>query len=270
MNERSSIPITCWVSALKEAFSIVREVAPHITIIGNIGIGQLARKDFEIDDFEECIEMIKADVMAIHFNPLHELVQEKGDRTYNHFYENFRKIRDKINIPIIAKEVGSGINRELAQKLDKLGFDGYDVGGAGGTSFAAIESLRNLNFSKNFSRNPALVFREWGIPTPASVHYVRSISDKIIIATGGLKNGLDIAKSLSLGADIGGFAFSFLKSAWKDYNKGATANTIKEIKTLKNELRSCLWLTNSNDINSLKQNPNKRIIFGELKQWLEY
>ena len=181
-----------------------------------------------------------------------------------------QKIRELTNIPIIAKEVGAGFNQESAIILEKLGFDGFDVGGAGGTSFAAIEAHRNFNFGDIYTRNPAEVFREWGIPTPVSVHNVRKVTKKLIIATGGLKTGIDIAKCISLGADIGGFAYKFLLSSWKDYKNNSNSNSVKEIQTLKNELRSCLWLMNLKNVNDLKSNINKRVIFGKLFQWLQF
>ncbi len=252
----------------QESFQIVRKVAPNIPIIGNIGIGQVGSSDFKLEDFTGCIDMINADAMAIHFNALHELVQDKGDISFRLFKENFKKIRESTNVPIVAKEVGSGFNKELAKSLDDLGFDGFDVGGAGGTSFAAIESYRNKNGSNIFNRKLSDVFREWGIPTPVSVLNVRNVSKKLIIATGGLRTGVDIAKSIVLGADIGGFAFKFLKSSLIDQQQGSISNTIKEIKTLKNELKSCLWLLNLKDINALKGNKNKRVITGKLSQWI--
>ncbi|MFX1376520.1 MAG: type 2 isopentenyl-diphosphate Delta-isomerase [Promethearchaeota archaeon] len=253
---------------LLDSFEITREVAPNIPIIGNIGIGQVSNPKFQIEDFKRCIEMIKADVMAIHLNVLHELVQYKGDKSYKLFQENFQKIRESYDLPIIAKEVGTGFNQDLALKLDHLGFDGFDIGGAGGTSFAAIESKRNNYHNQRFTRDPAETFREWGIPTPISIIYVRRISQKIIIATGGLRTGIDIAKSLALGADIGGFAYNFLQSAWKDRKNNSISNTIKEIRTLKNELGSSLWLMNVDKISKLKSNKDKYVIFGEFYRWL--
>ncbi len=253
---------------LLDSFKITRDVAPTIPIIGNIGIGQISGLNFEIEDFNKCIEMIKADVMAIHLNILHELVQDKGDTSYKPFRRNFQRLREKYSIPIIAKEVGTGFNQELALILDKLGFDGFDVGGAGGTSFAAIETKRkNFNNQRN-TRDPAEVFRDWGIPTPVSIIYVRNISQKLIIATGGLRTGIDIAKSLALGADIGGFAYNFLQSAWKDRKNNSISHTIKEIRTIKNELRSCLWLMNINEIAKLKGKRDKYVILGEMYRWL--
>lgn len=255
-------------SNLRSSFSIVREVAPNIPIIGNIGIGQLSNPEFKIEDLRECIDMIDADVMAIHFNALQELVQDKGDRSYKCFQDNFKNLKNAIDIPIIAKEVGSGLNKDLVLKLDDLGFDGFDVGGMGGTSFAAIEAYRNKNFSEKFTRNPADTFREWGIPTPVSVYNIRKFTNQLIIATGGLRNGIDIAKSISLGADIGGFAYKFLLTSWNDYQNGGITNSLKEIKTLKYELRSCLWLMNLKNLSELKNNKNKRVILGKFQQWI--
>ena len=252
----------------EESFQIVRKVAPNIPIIGNIGIGQIGNPDFNPEDFLRCIDMINADVMAIHFNALHELVQDKGDLSYKSFRTNFKKIRELTDIPIIAKEVGSGFDKALARSLDNIGFDGFDVGGAGGTSFAAIESYRSKDNLQKYSRKLAEVFREWGIPTPVSILNVRNMPNKLIIATGGLRTGIDIAKCIVLGADIGGFAFKFLKSSLEDQQQGTLSNTMKEIRTLKKELKSCLWLLNLNNINELKGNKEKRIITGKLSQWI--
>jgi isopentenyl-diphosphate delta-isomerase len=254
--------------SLIDSFQITRQVAPSIPIIGNIGIGQVSAPDFTIDDFSKCIDMINADVMAIHLNILHELVQDKGDISYTLFRTNFQKVRDKFEIPIIAKEVGTGFDEALGENLDKLGFDGFDIGGVGGTSFAAIEGKRENFENQKYSRDPSEVFREWGIPTPISVLYVRNVSQKLIIATGGLRTGIDIAKSIALGADCGGFAYKFLQSAWEDRKNKSISNTVKEIRTLKNELRSSLWLMNIGNLKDLKSNRKKYVILGELYQWL--
>lgn len=254
--------------ALLDSFKITREVAPNIPIIGNIGIGQVSDANFDVANFNKCIEMINADVMAIHLNALHELVQDKGDISYKLFRNNFKTLRENYKIPIIAKEVGTGFNRDLALTLDKLGFDGFDVGGTGGTSFAAIESKRNYLNKQKYTRDPADVFREWGVPTPISIIYVRNVSQKLVIATGGLRTGIDIAKSIALGADIGGFGFKFLQTAWNDRKSKSISHTVKEIKTLKNELRSCLWLMNVDKIEKLKGNKHKYVILGELYKWV--
>ena len=251
-----------------DSFQIVREVAPNIPVIGNLGIGQLCDINFDIDDFKKCIEMINADVMAIHFNALHELVQSEGNISYKNFEERFKEIRKNLKIPIIAKEVGTGFNADLALKLDLLGFDGFDVGGLGGTNFAAIESIRDVDSFEVYTRKMADTFREWGIPTPVSIMNVRKVSKKLIIGTGGLRTGVDIAKAIVLGADIGGFAFKFLKAAWQDYKNNTQLNTIKEINTLKQELKSSLWLMNVENINKLRSNNDKRVLVGELYQWI--
>ncbi|MBD3253658.1 MAG: type 2 isopentenyl-diphosphate Delta-isomerase [Candidatus Lokiarchaeota archaeon] len=255
--------------ALTDTFGIVREVAPNIPIIGNIGIGQISESNFKKTSFQRLIDMIQADAIAVHFNPLHEMLQVNGDRSYKTFKENFLKIRNEFNLPIIAKEVGSGLNREVALKLNKMGFDGFDVGGAGGTSFAAIEYYRAPKLLVNYTRHPAKLFWEWGIPTPASIYEIRDTNPKLIIATGGLRNGMDIAKAIALGADIGGFAYKFLRTAWDDYKQKSTSTTIKEIRTLKQELKSCLWLMNLKNCLQLKKNRSKYIIFKKLYKWIK-
>ena len=251
-----------------DSFKIVREFAPTIPVIGNLGLGQVSSTYFKQEDLTDCIDMVDADVMAIHLNALHELVQYKGNISYKNFRQNFKKIRESTKIPLIAKEVGTGINQDLALMLDGLGFDGFDVGGTGGTSFAAIESKRNNFDNDKYSRNPADVFREWGIPTPVSIINVRKVSQKLTIATGGLKTGVDIAKSIVLGADVGGFAYKFLKSSWQDSKNDTISNTVREIRTLKNELRSSLWLMNLSNLSELKNKREKCIILGDLYYWL--
>ncbi len=251
-----------------DSFQIVRDIAPNIPIIGNLGVGQLCNPNFNLDHFNKCIEMINADAMAIHFNALHELTQGDGNLSYKNFEEIFKEIRKNFKIPIIAKEVGSGFNKEVTLKLDALGFNGFDIGGMGGTNFAAIESIRDHSSYEAYTRKIADTFREWGIPTPVSIINAREVTQKLIIATGGLRNGLDIAKAISIGANIGGFAFKFLKTAWQDYNDNTISNTIKEIKTLKQELRSSMWLMNVDNIDQLINNKDKRVLLGELYQWI--
>ncbi|MFX0018909.1 MAG: type 2 isopentenyl-diphosphate Delta-isomerase [Candidatus Hermodarchaeota archaeon] len=250
-----------------DSFQIVRECAPNIPIIGNLGIGQISSDDFQLEEFQKCIEMINADIMAIHFNALHELVQKEGNIYYTAFYDNFKKVRERFKIPIIAKEVGAGFNRDLALQLDLMGFDGFDIGGMGGTNFTSIESIRNNDNTENYTRKLADTLKNWGIPTPISILNVRSTSKKPIVATGGLRTGLDIAKSIVLGADIGGFAYKFLQSAWKDYKQKTITNTINEIRTLKHELRSVMWLINIDKIENLKSKREKSILLGDMYKW---
>ncbi|TFF89511.1 MAG: type 2 isopentenyl-diphosphate Delta-isomerase [Promethearchaeota archaeon] len=251
-----------------DSYKIIRSEAPNIPIIGNIGIGQISDSKFKNEIFKECIHMIDADVMAIHFNALHELLQDEGNTNFKLFKKHFQYLRNEFKLPIIAKETGNGFNKEIINKLEILGFDGFDVGGLGGTSFAAIESKRDNNKNKEYSRNPATLFRDWGIPTPVSILNIREISKKMIIATGGLRTGIDIVKSIALGANLGGIAYNFLISAWSDYKQKTNINTIKEIKTLKNEIRAALWLVNIKNINDLINKKSKIIFLGDLYQWI--
>ncbi|MHA1269380.1 MAG: type 2 isopentenyl-diphosphate Delta-isomerase [Candidatus Helarchaeota archaeon] len=255
--------------SVSDSFKIVRQNAPDIPIIGNIGIGQIGDINFNEENFQDCIEMINADVMAIHFNALHEILQKKGNTSYKLFQSKFKQLRKVFKIPIIAKETGTGFNQDIAKKLETLGFDGFDVGGYGGTSFPAIESFRINSSYNEYTRNPAELFKDWGIPTPVSILYVRKVSDKPIIATGGVRSGIDIVKSIVLGADVGGLAYNFLISAWKDYKNNSISNTINEIRTLKNEIRLCLWLLNVKNIKEIKDNRSKMVLLGDLYQWAD-
>ena len=193
--------------------------------------------------------MIKADVMAIHFNALHELFQEKGDKTFNNLIENFKELKKIIKIPIIAKEVGSGFSQEVAQTLDRLGFDGFDVGGAGGTSFAAIESYRNKSLNERFTRNPAELFRDWGIPTPTCIIEVGEATNwKLpIIATGGIRSGLDVARAIALGANCAGIAHALLNPAIK-----GSDHTLFEIDAIIKELRAAMFLVGADKVSKMK------------------
>ena len=132
-----------------------------------------------------------------------------------------------------------------------------------------IESHRESEDTQELTRKAGTVFREWGIPTPVSIVNIRKASKKLIIATGGLKTGIDVAKSITIGADIGGFAYKFLKSAWEDFKLKSKSHTLNEIKTLKTELRSALWLLNINNIQELKGNKNIRRIDSKLRSWFE-
>ncbi|MFO8017560.1 MAG: type 2 isopentenyl-diphosphate Delta-isomerase [Promethearchaeia archaeon] len=252
-----------------DSFRIVRSEAKDIPVMGNIGIGQISSPEFSVDEFQNCIEMIDADIMAIHFNSLQEILQKHGDRSFECFEEKFGEIRDQIDIPIFAKEIGTGFDVETIKLLDQLGFDGFDVGGAGGTSFAALEGLRTKKEGNHYTRNLGETFREWGIPTPASILYSRRLTDKPLIATGGLRNGIDIAKSLLLGANFGGFANKFLQSVWKDLKNNTLDNSIKEVKTLKRELKSTMWLLNIANIASFKNQEDSFFIKEDLAQWVK-
>ena len=188
----------------------VRQVAPEVLLIANLGAVQL-NYGFTVDGCIRLVESIGADALALHLNPLQEAIQPEGD-------DDFRGLEKKINslctsapFPIIVKEIGCGISAETAQRLLAAGVAAIDVGGAGGTCWADIEGRRSESES---TRQIAQTFREWGIPTADAVRSIRQNCPKVqLIASGGLRSGLDVAKCLALGANVTAVAGPVLKAA---------------------------------------------------------
>jgi len=197
---------------LDDSFSIVREKAPHAFIAGNIGAVQLVKHGLEWAD--KAVEMIDADAICIHLNFLQELVQPEGEKEAKGVLDAITALAKEEKVPVIVKETGAGISREVAQKLYDSGVSAIDVGGFGGTSWAKVETLRA---GDKMQHTLGMEFLEWGIPTAVSVFEVAQVKCGPVIATGGIKSGLDIAKAIALGADIGGMALSLLPAAMKGY-----------------------------------------------------
>ncbi len=239
-------------------FSIARKVAPSILLIGNLGAPQLV-KGYGLKEVQKAIDMIQADVMAIHTNPLQETVQEEGDKDFRGVLEKIDAIARELSIPVIVKEVGSGFSRETAKKLNDLHVAGIDIQGAGGTSWSAVEAKRART---SLQRTLGELYWDWGIPTVISTVEVRSVFKKPIIASGGVRNGLDAAKLLALGADAVGMASPFLKAAHLGLEqlKAFTKQFIQELKL------AC-FLTGAASVKDLQNVP--LIITGKTSEWLE-
>ncbi len=234
----------------------VKEFAPDLPfLVGNIGAPQLAH--FGIDGIKTAYNSIEADAMAIHLNNLQEAVQKEGDTSSRGYLNEIKKSISGVNFPIIIKETGGGISKETTKKLIDINATGIDVGGAGGTSWSAVELLRG-------NRPELKDFWDWGIPTAASILEVRSVSAKIpLIATGGLRTGLDIAKAIALGADVAGLAYPFFKAAERGPNE-----VINLIENLAKILRTTMFLVGAKNTNELKQ--SKYVLFGTLLNWSNY
>ncbi len=188
----------------------VRKIAPDILLFANIGAVQL-NYGYSLADCQRAVDMIAADALYLHLNPLQEAVQAGGDTNWKGLCHKIEVICNKLSVPVIAKEVGWGISEKTAQRLAECGVAAIDVAGAGGTSWSQVEMHRAPD---EFLRNLAAGFVGWGIPTADSILNVkRSVPGMPIFASGGLKDGLDIAKCLALGAQIGGMAGQFLKAA---------------------------------------------------------
>lgn len=197
---------------LKGTYSIARKNAPNAFLIANIGGAQLSN-GMKFEDVSRIIEMIDANALAIHLNPLQELIQPEGEPKYKGILQRIREISDKISIPVIIKETGAGISSDVAMRLESTKISALNVSGAGGTSWAGVEKIRAEMQRNENKESLGDLFWDWGIPTAQSILEVRSVSKIPIIASGGLRNGLEIVKCMVIGANTSAMAFPFLKAA---------------------------------------------------------
>ncbi|WP_409199518.1 type 2 isopentenyl-diphosphate Delta-isomerase [Methanobrevibacter sp. DSM 116169] len=236
-------------SSLKETYSIAREYAPSSLILGNIGAPQ-------IDYAEDAASMLDADILAIHLNVLQESIQPEGDVDASNYLDSIEKINDLVDIPIMIKETGTGISAEAAISLENTGIDYIDVGGAGGTSWAAVETYRAED------RYMGETFWDWGIPTAISTAEVSSSVNLPIVSSGGIRSGLDAAKAIALGADSVGIALPMLKNAYLGHE-----NIIEYIDKFNNSLKVAMFLVGASNLEELKN--SNLIISGKTKEWLQ-
>lgn len=188
----------------------VREVAPDILLFANIGAVQL-NYGYGVAQCQRVVDDIGADALILHLNPLQECIQPGGDRNFAGLLAKIADVCAKLSVPVIAKEVGNGISPIMAEKLIAAGIGAIDVAGAGGTSWALVESARAEH---PLQRQLGRTFADWGIPTAECVVGIRQVFPDIpLFASGGLRNGLDIALSIALGANLGGMALPFLQAA---------------------------------------------------------
>jgi isopentenyl-diphosphate delta-isomerase len=222
----------------------VRSLAPDILLLANLGAVQL-NYGCGLEDCLKLVELLEADALILHLNPLQELVQSGGDSNFKGLLAKIQQICAQLPVPVIAKEVGNGISAPMAKKLIEAGVAAIDVAGAGGTSWAKVESQRAKD---NRQRHLGQVFADWGLPTAECITAIRSVNSTIpLIASGGLKNGLDLAKSIALGADLGGLARPFLVAAIE-----SEAAVDELVKFLIAELEIVLFCTGNPNLSALK------------------
>ena len=227
----------------------VRSVAPKTLLLGNIGAAQLS--EYSPEQIQSVISEVGADVLAVHLNEIQEALQPEG--SWTNYSEKLKQLCNSLQVPVIAKETGMGISKTTAESLKSTGISGIDVGGAGGTSFARVELERSKDSIENF--------QDSGIPTAGSILEVRKVFSGLLIATGGIRTGSDIAKALALGADAVGIALPLLKPA-QESSEAVT----KKLENLVNEFKTELLKLKSQTVNQLKQ--RKTTISGELEQWV--
>jgi isopentenyl-diphosphate delta-isomerase len=197
---------------LAASYSVVRRMAPDAFICGNIGISQVAEGRLDRDMLRRLIDMIEADALAVHVNVLQELVQPEGGIELDRVYHALAEMIAASPVPVIIKETGCGFDHATARRLAGMGAAAIDVGGAGGTSFTQIEGIRAELAHDSRGARLAETFASWGIPTALSVLDVRDVGLPVI-ATGGINNGLNAAKALSLGAQLAGIGRKMLAAA---------------------------------------------------------
>ncbi|CAO5002450.1 type 2 isopentenyl-diphosphate Delta-isomerase [Microcystis aeruginosa] len=222
----------------------VRSLAPDILLLANLGAVQL-NYGCGLEDCLKLVELLEADALILHLNPLQEWVQSGGDSNFKGLLAKIQQICAQLPVPVIAKEVGNGISAVMAKQLIEAGVAAIDVAGAGGTSWAKVESQRAKD---NRQRHLGQVFADWGLPTAECITAIRSMNSTIpLIASGGLKNGLDLAKSIALGADLAGLARPFLVAAIE-----SEAAVDELVKFLIAELEIVLFCTGNPNLSALK------------------
>lgn len=219
---------------LSETFNI-RKFAPKALLFANLGAVQL-NYGYGIEECKQAVDMLEADALYLHLNPLQEALQPEGNHDFSGLLPKIEQLCRSLPVPVLVKEVGWGIDLHTAKQLLEVGVAGIDVAGAGGTSWAKVEMHRQPDSKKSAIK---LAFEDWGIPTAKNLLQLRELEgDPLIIASGGLQNGEDLAKSLALGAKMGGFARKFLLAA----NIGER-ELISQIETIKAELQTAMFVS---------------------------
>lgn len=251
---------------LEDTYSVVKEYEIPLRI-GNLGAPQfVAQGDAEPygeAEVERAMEMIDAHALAIHFNYLQEIIQPEGDHRAGDLEAALRKVARRY--PLIAKETGAGFDAESAFRVRAMGFRAIDVAGAGGTSFAAVEYYRARACGDVLRERLGEIFREWGIPAPVSLTLSRAVGLDII-ASGGIRHGLDVARALVLGAHAGGLARALLPAAVKDVDALRA-----EMEAIIASLRAAVFLSGAGSVEELRKMGAKGryVITGKLREWME-
>ncbi|ALL02065.1 isopentenyl pyrophosphate isomerase [Pyrodictium delaneyi] len=241
---------------LAYTFSIVRKCAPSAVIVANIGAPQLV-KGYGIKELTKAIEMIDADAVAIHLNAAQEAFQPEGDTDYVGVVDKIRELADVLGKPIIVKETGHGIGLEAATLLRAVGIKIIDVAGAGGTSWVKVEQYRARAKGDELLAAAASTFSGFGVPTAQAIVETRwAAPDACIIASGGIRSGLDVAKAIALGADVAGLALPVINA----YVQGGGHAILNLLKRMIMELRIAMFLTGSKDLAELR---STNIILGQ-------
>ncbi len=238
----------------------LRELAPSCLLLGNLG-GVQARA-IGTERLAELAAAVGADAMCLHLNPAMEIIQAAGDRDFRGVLAAAGQAAAELPVAVVAKETGCGMTGALAQRLVEVGVKHVDVSGAGGTSWVAVETER-ARLAASSTRSLGEALREWGVPTAASVAQVRAVDEiETVIATGGIQSGLDVARSLALGANAAGLARPILQALM---GSGPTG-VLRLIDTIEAELRAVMLLCGAGSIAELRRAP--MVIGPQLQSWI--
>lgn len=251
--------------ALTSTYAVAREAAPGAFLIANIGLPQLLPQGdappLGLAEVRRAIDAIEAGALAVHLNFLQEAVQPGGDTNARGGLRALAELTTALELPVIAKETGAGMTARAATQLAAAGVAALEVGGAGGTSFAAVEAQRAAASGDDRLAALGQLFADWGVPTPAAVRMARH-AGLPVIATGGVRNGLDAARALALGADLVGLARPLLEQALISEEA-----TIAWLEGFIHELRTAMFLTGAATPADLKRAPY--VALGATRQWLD-
>jgi len=245
---------------VERTFRVVREVASDALVIGNIGCPQLSL-GWGFNEARKAVEMVDADALAVHMNPLQEAVQVRGDTKYRGIVKKIKDLTGCLGVPVIMKETGAGISYEDASRLEAAGVAGFEISGLGGTSWAAVEHHIAREMGDGRMEYLGKALWSWGIPTACSLVEVRAASRGKVIASGGLRSGLDAAKAIALGADAVGIAKPFLQKAVE----GEEALE-KHIETIIEETKICMFLVGAQNLAEMGNVP--AVVTGWTAEWL--
>jgi isopentenyl-diphosphate delta-isomerase len=234
----------------------VRDAAPRALVLGNVGIVQA--RQMTTAEVRALVDDVGADALCVHLNPAMEIVQPGGDRDFAGGVATLARLVSELGVPVMVKETGCGLSLRAARQLREAGVRHVDVSGAGGTSWVAVEMHRAQGGDKVLGE----AFREWGIPTAASVAWMASAGFETVIATGGISTGLEVAKAIALGASAAGIARPVLQALTSEGRAGAE----RFLDQVEAELRAAMLLVGAGSVAALRVSP--RIIVGELTSWM--
>jgi isopentenyl-diphosphate delta-isomerase len=223
----------------------VRQEAPDILLFANLGAIQF-NYGYGLSECQAAVDMIEADALILHLNAVQEAVQPEGDTRFSGLAQQIEEVCRVLPVPVIAKEVGWGFSKEDVRLLREAGVAAIDVAGAGGTSWSQVEMYRAQTESQ---ARLAAAFLDWGVPTSEAILNVRETAPELMVfASGGLRDGIDIAKSIALGATLGGMASPFLKAAVQ-----SVEHTVTAIREIQRQLEVCMFAAGIADLTALQQ-----------------